>query len=85
MVMTVMGKQRKYGETFLTKVRWTTNRLEKAQKSFFVWGTTDGGETYNLSLLGVVNGLLSRVGLVLVAHVGNYDRLYHYRLKRKWW
>lgn len=65
--------KKRYGQTFLTKPRWFTDEYFKANNSMFVWGTHGG--SYSLSLLGVLNGLLGLVNLVLVAHIDKDSRL----------
>lgn len=73
--------RKKYGKTFLTKVRWRTKDKEKAEKSIFQYGCAPGH--YTLSLLGVLNGLLMKVGLVLYVSVDKYTRdVYGYKLER---
>ena len=86
--MTMQRKRKKiHGKTFLTKPRWYLNSTRKAQDSLWVWSARDPkSQFHTLSLLGVINGLLSKVKLVLVADTGRDDKVIHgYRLVRKWW
>ena len=57
---------RVYGDTFLTRPRWWTSDAERAERSPFCWVRDDTDlnrdPLYELSLLGVVNGLLDRLG-----------------------
>jgi hypothetical protein len=69
---------KKFGNTFLTEHRWYTTDLEKADKSFWMWGeANDPTEAsnedtiwYGLSWLGVINGILY--------HLGDFRRLTAY-------
>lgn len=83
-MMKMKCKQRKHGETFLTKVRWRTLYEWDADNSMFVYG--DDGHYYTLSLLGVINGFLNKVGLVLVSHVNTKTKeITKWQLRKKWW
>lgn len=66
-------KQRKHGETFLTKTRWKTSNKRKAEKSFFMWGK-EKGYPYTLSYLGILNGFFIRLGFFLAADVMKVTR-----------
>ena len=80
-------KHRKYyGRTWLTKPRWFTDNRSKAEKSLFVWGHNSDYNCYTLSLLGVVNGLLNKLGLVLVVETNTVTReIKRYYIRKKWW
>lgn len=69
-------KKSKYGKTFLTRPRWWEGDIEKVDKSPWVYGEKDvvpypdgmdktrysGGWGYPLTLLGVINGILIKLG-----------------------
>jgi hypothetical protein len=81
------AKRRKYyGRTWLTKPRWFTKDRRKAEKSFFVWGHNSDYNCYSLSLLGVINGFLDRLGLVLAVETNSVTReIKRYFISKKWW
>jgi hypothetical protein len=80
-----LKKAKKYGESFLTKQRFSTT-IEKAEKSFFVWGWGDPltGIT-TTSWVGIINGFLNRVKLVLVADVAEDKTIQKMYIRKKWW
>lgn len=82
-VQTVARKLRRHGETFLTKPRWFTKDESKAEDSLFVWGKSSN-RTYTLSLLGVVNGLLAPINLLLAAYLDlSTKEISYWRLKKR--
>jgi hypothetical protein len=68
---------------FLLKDRWFTGDQVRARQSRWQYSKVNlRADVYGTSLLGVINGFLPSVGLVLVVEdVGGW-RL---RLRRKWW
>ena len=80
-----MKKDKKYGESFLTKVRFTTANGIKAEKSRFVWGQ-ESEDKYTLSFLSILNGLLSFFRRVMVVEVNKdtkvIEKMY---IRKKWW
>ncbi len=85
-----MAKRRKkYGSTFLTKPRFHTLIESRAERSFFMW-STDTGEGYHLSIFGILNGILHRLGWVLILNSerSESDNAFYitgYQFIRKWW
>jgi hypothetical protein len=63
----------------LRKARWHTSDRNRADKSPFQWRKAEGG--WELSFLGVINGVLPLFGIVLI--VGN-DADYMQIRKRRW-
>ena len=77
--------KREYGNTFLTMPRWFTDSEPRAERSIFQWGPRHEGG-YGLSMLGVINGPMSRLGWVLAVHVSDDDGLIQrYTIKRRRW
>lgn len=80
-----------YGWTYLTiPVKFTINK-EKAEKSVFQYNSFEhisGTLCFSLSRLGIINGFLSLVGLVLVCDVidqNEWKVIKSYKLIKKWW
>lgn len=78
-------KQKRYGETFLTKHRWETRSRRRAKRSPFQWAGHADCPPWRLSLLGVINGPLSWVDLVITVHVNNDGTIESYTMKRRRW
>lgn len=78
---------KKHGETFLTRPRYVTKDVHKAENSKFMWGArlTPDGKEYTLSILGIINGFLSYIGLCLYCDMGPNDTIRRYFLGRKRW
>lgn len=79
--------QHRYGQTFLTSPRWVTCDEEKAENSFFVWGKHSRDiDKYTLSLVGVINGVLNKIGLVLCIETEVETKLIKRKfITKKWW
>jgi hypothetical protein len=63
------NKLRKHGETFLTRPRVEEKSELVADISMFVWGYNKEKDCYTLSLLGVINGLLRKIGLIMYCDI----------------
>lgn len=61
--------RKRHGNTFLTRPRWVEKDVLKAEKSPFTWGYNKVRGCYTLSLLGVLNGLLKWIRLVVYCDV----------------
>lgn len=76
---------KKYKETFLTKTRFSTNDKTKANNSMFHYLEREKGE-YELSLLGIINGFLGKIGLILVVEIDlDTNKIEKTYITRKWW
>ncbi|MER2007442.1 MAG: hypothetical protein ABS939_08310 [Psychrobacillus sp.] len=76
---------KKYKETFLTKTRFVTTDTEKADNSMFHYSEIEEGK-YELSLLGIINGFLSKIGFILVVEIDVDTReIQRHYVTRKWW
>lgn len=64
----ILRKPKAYGHTWLTRPRGFTRDLAEAESHIWIYGPCDwpGGEGwYSTSRLGMLNGLLRYVGLVV--------------------
>jgi hypothetical protein len=73
-----------YGDTFLTKPRWFTTDKKKAENSLFIYRNPFDKERplYRLSIIGVINGLMSKIGLALSVNVYFTGEIKEYKLTR---
>lgn len=65
---------------WLRKPRWRTRSTERADRSPFQWRFVPYRDEYTLSILGVINGVLPVIGLVLLDV--NEERL---TITKVWW
>lgn len=85
-MMMTAKRPKVHGKTFLTRPRWVTYSYKKATTSKFVWGQVNEGAAYTLSLVGIINGILTRVGLVLTVKSNTATHeIYGYQVMKKWW
>lgn len=83
--MTMKKKLPKHGHTILTRPRWFTEDTERADNSFFVWGWYKD-KVYSLSLLGIINGLLNKFGIVMYCDIDMTTKgILKWHIKKKWW
>jgi hypothetical protein len=74
---------KKYRSSFLTKGRHYTRDKEKAEKSMFMYRKLRNN-VYSLSLLGIINGFLSKVNLVMYAETDvDTQEILKYKIERK--
>lgn len=71
---------------FLRKPRFKSNDFNRTSKSPFQWGLSDcSGYHYQLSLLGMINDVLPKLGIVLVAVLGDVPKDDRLKIVKKWW
>ena len=80
-----MRRPKKYGKTFLTVPLFRSSNYAKVSRSPFVWSRHPGKHYgFYLSLLGIINGLLGKVNLMLCLYVqGHTDEIVAMKLERK--
>lgn len=62
---------------WLRKPLWRTGNMARADRSPFMWVCSD--DECTLSLLGIINGILPLVGLVLIDHDSRLS------ITKVWW
>lgn len=82
--------------TWLRKERWFTTDVELARRSLWQWGESEASRTrresapttpteYGTSVIGVINGLLPRLGVVLTVINDEVPVPPYIEIRRKWW
>ncbi|AGY48698.1 hypothetical protein Staley_15 [Bacillus phage Staley] len=66
-----MKSKKEYGQDFLTRPRKMSTDQEKVANSVFLWRFDKENAVFTLSYLGVANGILNRINLMLAAEVEN--------------
>lgn len=77
-----MKIKKEYGHDFLTRPRKMSTDQEKVATSLFLWRFDKENAVFTLSYLGMVNGVLDRINLMLCAEVEN-GFINKYMLRKK--
>jgi len=76
---------KKYLMQLARKDRWFTDNSEYAARSLWQWSEVKPG-VYGTSILGVINGVLPLLGIVLVAVFDSDTKEpLGFTIKKKWW
>ena len=71
---------------WLRKDRWFTRDKDFAQKSLWQWGQIHYSSVYVTSILGVINGMLPLLGMVLTVVLDSETKKpLRLKFERKWW
>ncbi|AGY48304.1 hypothetical protein Slash_15 [Bacillus phage Slash] len=77
-----MEIKKEYGHDFLTRPRKMSKDVEKVSASMFLWRFDKENVVFTLSYLGMINGVLNRINLMLAAEVEN-GFINKYMLRKK--